>query len=388
MRVFAISLAVVLANLGFCSPPKIVDLGSAGSGLRHAVIMVRAPKNMNERELGAFQILGSSLFDKSADFVRSELISTFISAGMTPRFWWSSDMIVIHCAAGAGSEAAVARIIESLVTSHQITEEQLIKANESLRATRADDFSTALMGWRGDLSTSEVYVNNFANTLFRPESVTIAVHSEMRRAVESRFADWQPPRVQRDVRSGRKGAFRSPETAMVTRWAGAALMPSSNSAPKMLAMVGFGAGKTGLLFQVIREELRASYRQEAILFPTAKGFRPMMVFSGATQLSDRAGKALKTRIDQYTVEDLKRIQTLALASWEGRIPLHPFWSTAYGPKGTSEIDLIAMRSLFGFWGLDPMTWDNLPQEMNRVTLEELKSASTELLMEMTSLEEK
>jgi hypothetical protein len=52
------------------------------------------------------------------------------------------------------------------------------------------------------------------------------------------------------------------------------------------------------------------------------------------------------------------------------------------------MDTVAMRALFGFWGLDPSAWDSLPEELNRVTLEELKSASTDLLKEMTNIEEK
>jgi hypothetical protein len=356
--------------------------------LRHAVIMVRAPQAMNERELGAYQILSTSLFDKSADFIRGDLLSTLITAGVTPRFWWSQDMIMIQCGSNPGSEPAVARIIESLVTSHQLTEEQFAKASESLRTSRADDFSVALMGWRGDFGTSAEYVNNFAQIVFRPETVTIATHSEMRKSTESRFTEWQTPRVQRDVRSGRKGVFRGPETAIVTRWSGASFVPTSSSAGKILAMVGFGAGKTGLLFQVVREELRASYRQEAILFPTATGVKPLMVFSGSNPLPNQAGKALKARVDLYNADDLRRIQTLAKAGWEGRIPLHPFWCTGYGPRGASEMDTVAMRALFGFWGLDPSAWDSLPEELNRVTLEELKSASTDLLKEMTNIEEK
>lgn len=388
MRSLALLATLTSFAVATGAQPRILDLGSAGTGLRHAVIMVRAPQAMNERELGAYQILSTSLFDKSADFIRGDLLSTLITAGLTPRFWWSQDMIMIQCGANPGSEPAVARIIESLVTSHQLTEEQFTKASESLRTSRADDFSVALMGWRGDFGTSAEYVNNFAQTLFRPETVTIATSTEMRKSIESRFADWQTPRVQRDVRSGRKGVFRGPETAIVTRWSGATFVPTSSAAGKILAMVGFGAGKTGLLFQVVREELRASYRQEAIMFPTATGVKPLVVFSGSNPLPDQAGKALKARVDLYNAEDLRRIQTLARAGWEGRIPLHPFWSTGYGPKGTSEMDTIAMRSLFGFWGLDPSAWDSLPEELNRVTLEELKSASTDLLKEMTNIEDK
>lgn len=85
---------------------------------------------------------------------------------------------------------------------------------------------------------------------------------------------------------------------------------------KILALYALGAGKDSSVFRIVREKLRLSYRQEALLWPTLEGFemRIVSVFrprEDEGELPDRVRGELYADCDHWT--EATRLHALSMA---------------------------------------------------------------------------
>jgi hypothetical protein len=140
------------------------------------------------------------------------------------------------------------------------------------------------------------------------------------------------------------------------------------------------------MHRVLRETLSWSYRQEAVFWPSLKGWVPRLIFARASADSDPAQvgvalDALKKECESWDDSTLVRARAMLKSSLEGQNVLSPFWTDLSGPLGQSLQDRCSwagLSSLMSGSALDPK---DLESKAAGVKLDELKSAAVKLLDE-------
>lgn len=345
---------------------------------------VPAPDPMTARELGAWQMLGEGMLYGTQDFIREQLFQFAGQAGVAPEVTWTRDALRIQLVSPEGGESTIARMLQSMILSPELSEERQTELRKRLETLQVDDWSATLMGERGDFQFAPEFLRRFHARAFRPEVLTLAATPKALAALQGRFADWQPPRIPADTRLTAFGRWRAFESARVHRWEGRPRLPIVGEVDTFAAMVALGAGKTGLLHQVMRDRHAWSYRQEAFLRPSPRGWIPTLMWASADQLPDPAEvrKELLAEVEAWDAADLERIRALARMSLEGRNPLSPFWISSRGPYRATPIERAAWEANGRWLAIDPLTPIALGNDLRRVTLPEVKDAARRLIEEM------
>lgn len=182
----------------------------------------------------------------------------------------------------------------------------------------------------------------------------------------------------------------TPERVSIVEFAGPEI-PARDAAlsTRFLALVALGTGKGSSLFRVVRGELAASYRQEAILAPTAKGWEPRLAIAmKATGEEVGASAAMRDAIqkdvDGWNETDLRRAQGMAEAVLNRMPELSPLSLWRNGPVSNS---LEGRTFLKGYWQLKTgRAWDpkQMSSDMSLVSLADLKEAG-KTMVEMASV---
>jgi hypothetical protein len=113
----------------------------------------------------------------------------------------------------------------------------------------------------------------------------------------------------------------------------------------ILALFALGSGKGASVFRVIREQMRLSYRQEAVLMPTPNGFESV-ILAASTQKLDRNAvvKALQDDVDKWTESDRLRAIGMAGAVLNQGLDFSPFYFSPGGPLSASPADEVYLRA--------------------------------------------
>lgn len=373
MKRVLLLLSVGLATFSF-GQIRRAEISPSTDQTEILVALIPAPEPMNAREVGAWQMICSGILEGNDVFVRENIFSFGGQAGFAPKATWSNEALCIQFVATKGGEATIARLLESILTQPKLDDERLEILRARLGAPLADDWTARLLGERGDLAIPSEFVQRFANRALRPENLVLVGTPSALKAMDGRFADWKPRRVNADIRVTPSTAFRGPENAKNAAFIGATFRPVSNEAATSLAMVALGGGKTGMLHRVLREDKGWTYRQEAFLKPERSGWRPTIILQGSEEIPGRAKivTALLEATERLTTSDLERFKTLTASSLNGFNPLSPFrfHETYYG----TPRDRATWMAFATLWGTPSTTPESLLSDCRRVTLDELKDA--------------
>jgi len=344
-------------------------------------VLIRAPQPMNNRELGAWQIMAQGMFELSADFTRREFYTYGAQDGVPPRIWWNNDFISVQFWLQPGGENLCARLADGVLREHRIDEEILPKLRANVSGFAKDDWTAALFSARGDVSVDAAFLNRFFQRSLRPENTTISADPKTLAAIRNRLNGWQVPRVQQDLRAGSKARFSSPETAVISSFVAKPFLPTTNQGPSLLAAVALGAGKTSTVFQVCRVQQQWSYRQEFFLWPTAAGWQPRLMLGGATNAPSiiEIKSKLKDAVSKWQLSDLERARTLTTASIEGGILIHPFWCSSVGPLNGSDEQLADWTALMASWGVRSAGPNDVDSSAKSTSLQELVAAANAMI---------
>jgi predicted Zn-dependent peptidase len=223
--------------------------------------------------------------------------------------------------------------------------------------------------------------------VFRPERVTLSVAGKftpgaVAAAWKSRMAAWQPPRfaLAREDYSMSTVYTRNLSGVTTIDIASPLVPKSADLYPRLLALFALGSGKGGSLFEVVRQQLGLSYRQEGILSPTRDGLetRLLIAASPVENEDERIAKIkaeLLKDIETWTETDRKRAIGMASAASIEGTERGPFYFSGNTPIAS---DLSGRALLGAYWQMKVgVDWDGalLLANLRDVPLTELKEAA-------------
>jgi len=196
------------------------------------------------------------------------------------------------------------------------------------------------------------------HSAFKPGQVSIAVGGafaggEFRRRLGERFDSWA---VKGPLTPQRRYA-RDPEAKPLERQRGSfdfvmiqgsaipVVARIANESPQgptladaVVAATLLGFAKSGELYQVVREDLGQSYRQEAGLIPDPNGVRPLAVWAATKPDPGPTIEAVRKRISAWTQADVERARKTIAEFADLGLPLSPFYFSGDRPLVNSLDD--------------------------------------------------
>ena len=159
---------------------------------------------------------------------------------------------------------------------------------------------------------------------------------------------------------------------------------SSSSAARLLAVFALGVGKQGALHRVLREEMGLSYLQQAVLWPTNKGWSPRLFMvrkteDGEAKYAAIMRDALLKDIESWDEGTVLRAQAMAKAAFTRNLAGSPIWLDHEGPMAQSLADRCAWRGYLEMVGSGALREEVLLGAMQNVDLDQLKEQATAYL---------
>lgn len=376
----------LLFALAFAGP-KVVEVSEPGSGQVVVQAFVKAPPNMSDREQAAWAVLALTLYDGTSEFSRYPLVSYGSQAGIPLKIEAWPDFLSIRIVEPKGGLSVGAQILESLCYRASLTTQATQESIQTLRRRRTDGWSAALSNLDPpyDKVTIE-QVRNLYAVAFRPENITLVFGGELlggegQKEAAVRFvpAAQAPSRLRFDRPA--RPRLSTKDRVATFELCGDPLTPNSVSGKaKLLATFALGVGKDAGLFKIVRQRLRLSYRQEAVLWPSQRGWLPRFLFARSAddarpETLGEVREALLKDVETWEAPTLERARVMAKAAFSGSSPVTPFWVSPDGRMTSSLSDRCAWTGLNAM-----MTGAGVETpELDDVTLEELKAAATDML---------
>lgn len=373
---------LLTVGVAHAQTPQLTPLSPTEPELEVIQAIGSPPPGLSARELGVWQLRCLGLLNSNANFIREDVFAFTSQAGIAPRVFWTNQWVRIQIVAPKGGESAAARMLEAMLGAPDWSEERLFEARSALASPLSDDGLAMVLGLRGDTALPAEVARRLNDRVWRPERFYIAATPGALRALSDRFREWRPARVPADNRPSASATFRGPERSQSRLLTGPPLKPTTREAPRLLAMLALGGGKTALLHQVLREQKGWSYRQEAFLLPEAEGWRPHVLILGSEPLPENAALMEALSEATLTTQDLERLRNLAESALAGRNPLSPFWLSLDGPFSGSWLDRSAWQAQMSAWGTPLTTPESLRADLKRVSLPELQEALKQLLADL------
>jgi hypothetical protein len=226
---------------------------------------------------------------------------------------------------------------------------------------------------------------------FRPENTFIALGGnfpvEIPDKLQARFSDWIMPRAvpaPTDLNRWKNTLSNSTATSTVEFFGKEIRLADADFPSRLLAVFALGVGKGSTLFQVPRESLALSYRQELLLWPTVKGFRTRMIMAFSNpdfvpQQAEEIRSEMLKSVNSWTEADRVRAIGAAEGLFVYGIGVSPFAVTGQTTMGESlERDTFLRAFWFSKSGKD---WNPFSyfDTLRLVDLPTLKETANDLL---------
>lgn len=324
--------AVLAAALGAF---EIKELPVASAKTVSAFVVVRAPE-LSRRDLANWFVLGEAILAGSRSYTPRALLEFGAQSGRAPevRTWVDHMTIQVSAPGGEDGLSVAAGIAMSLAKEPTLEDDDINAAMRMCEDVRENRIWRAQVPYDlpWDLVTPQAVRQLHAKTFTRRQISCIAwgdfSGAKSREVFESAAGDWDPKTAPYDkdptgLRPDSK--YFGPVTSLELHAQN--LESNSDLAAGIVALAGLGGGKSGALFQVIRQKLRWSYAQDGYLQPTNQGLVPRLIIlfqanEATINRADELRKVLQGAIDGWGDADLARMKRLALGALEGR----PLWN--------------------------------------------------------------
>lgn len=343
---------------------KVIEQSVPNSGRICVQAVIKLPP-MSPREWGALLIIRDAMADGTKGYTGFDLLNYVTAAGDPMKITLANDHLRIGYALPPGNLAISSDILEELLDKAYLNDEKLKKIAEETPFLRMGPWEQTFSAWRPDFSElKRDDILRVYRRVFRPEQTTVAVSGDFAKGegekeFTERFSDWKPENPgRRRILEGKPGpAPQVRGTALTSIGADVTAAP----AELLLAAYALGVGKGAAAFRVVREELRLSYRQEALLIPAEKGWRLALMFQHTGEIDKaKLKEALKKDIEGWTPETLDRAKGMMSASFDfdlGGLPicLNPrgpltlsledrtYWQAYIAMKTGTALDIETMR---------------------------------------------
>jgi predicted Zn-dependent peptidase len=153
----------------------------------------------------------------------------------------------------------------------------------------------------------------------------------------------------------------------------------------LLAACALGLGKSSSVWRVIRHQERLSYRQEAFLVPSPKGFRLQVTLAfkpreDQAEVAEKVRAALLKDVESWDEAILTRTVGAAELAFESNLLPLPFYLQPDRPLTTSAEDAIYYRAWAAMKGA-PTTLGSLQNQMGVVGLGTWRDTARSFLVE-------
>jgi hypothetical protein len=383
-------MIALLALITMATTPRIVEIPCPDANRLAVQVMIKLPE-LDSRELAFAQILEANLLEGTEDFTKNNLLLMTSKTGHPIRCILAPDHLRIQFSLPENGLSNASLIIDSILRRALLDPEKIKASSETLPFRNLPYWSEALDFRKSQfpkLKQSEVV--GFYHHLFRPENVTIAVSGpfepgKAEEAIKTPLVDWIPGRddypkfhyADMPIWSGSRR--RSLTTFEIY-----SMLPDGEL-PKQLTIASvLGLGKGSLVFRIIREKMRISYRQEAFLWPSEKGLQLRIIVAysqsaDAQELAEKVRAELLKAVDLLDESDLSRAQTLFTTSWQNGIVSGPMLIGSSIPLGNSLEDRTLLAG-YGTMKTDaPWLYDKLIDDVRSVGLADVKKTARALL---------
>lgn len=376
-----LGLALGLALAAPANIPPLVTVRESDSKTLCLVANLEAPAELSAREEASWRVLGPALLGGSKILTRAKIEDYGSQAGIAPRAVVYPDHLSLVFMLPKGGLDVAFLLAEQLLEEPALRDEDVERAKNQVLFE--SPWSQALWPYetRWDLATPDRVRALYAKA-FRPEGLSFVVmgafEEEVAAAeVEKRFS-WMrrstPPKE--DSREPPRPRMRISAPYEILELTGKTFSPAeADAGGKLLALFGLGVGKGASLFRIVRNQLGWSYRQELIMWPTARGWQPRLLVAHAP-VEDRPVEVSQVR--EILLEDVKswdessRERALAMlrASLSYGLAASPFQ-----PHGRTLAERALWRAQLLRMGLPRMSEANLIDRAERASLEEMKMAA-------------
>lgn len=377
-----IALAVALA---VAATPKVVEVVDTSSSRIAVQIVVKLPE-LDARELGMARVLEAVLPDGTSELTKAKLMLLTGQSGSPISCRLMPDCLRVQYSLPIGSLDTAGVIAESVCLKASLSAESLESALASLPYRYRGYWSEALDGRQASYDRIKLNdLKGFYTHLFRPENMTIGVAGnfaigDAEKQFASAFKNWTPDKdaYPRYHFTDLPKAQETRRRAIATIELYSEVMPADLGKNTMMASI-LGLGKGCIAFQVIREKLAYSYRQEAFLWPSESGVQLRMI-AAVTDIA-RAKDAAETirqealkAVGALNEADLERARNLLRSAWKEDLIGGPICIDDGRPIGGSLEDK-AFLAAYGCmktgaaWSLE-----GILQKTEEVRLEEIKLA--------------
>ena len=353
---------------------------------------LKAPE-MTERETAAWQVLGKVLLQGTIEYSSNTIRKFGSQAGVPPKIVTMPDYLRLQIVLPKSGLSLAGDFVFAILTRPALRDQDVALAIEQLKAEESKPWIAAMTGvsYRYD-RLRKGDVRRIWERALRPENLSFVVGGGIepgqgKEELASRFERWSPVR---DIGSPRPNSPARPllsvagpvSTFMIT---GQPLTPaSSSSAARLLAVFALGVGKQGALHRVLREEMGLSYLQQAVLWPTNKGWSPRLFMvrkteDGEAKYAAIMRDALLKDIESWDEGTVLRAQAMAKAAFTRNLAGSPIWLDHEGPMAQSLADRCAWRGYLEMVGSGALREEVLLGAMQNVDLDQLKEQATAYL---------
>ncbi|MFI5385073.1 MAG: hypothetical protein ACHQ50_03040 [Fimbriimonadales bacterium] len=383
--IFALALAIQNGN----PVSEVVDPGAKVVSVQ---AIVKLPE-MGGHEQAETRLIAETMADQVEGYSQSEMRDIAARAGEKLRITAMPDHLRIQIGVLPGDLKPAIGYVSQILRNAAFPADSLNAAmaeipfrSRSLWATALQPFNVVFNRVRRE-DVVDLY-----HRISRPENVWLSVGGPMRPgeaedAWSTETRDWTPgklPRPSPDVAPPAAMAY-VPGTESMIELRGKEIPASDPAIPvRILALIGLGSGKGSSMFEVLRVKHGWSYRQEALLWPTARGFVPRLIMaSGDKTPPEELAKAMKQEltdaVNSWTEADVARARGMAEGILMRGVEMSPLYFNPSWPATDSLHDRTFMA---GYWRMKTgREWDphKLLGQMALVTLPELKEAALEIL---------
>jgi hypothetical protein len=347
-------------------------------------------------------LLSKLLFLGSQDFTASELLKYGSQCGVEPTLKVFDDLLMLQLVMPKKHFELGLSMMESLLCRPVLREDRIVVAKAQL--SRVPEQITQKLvypiDWEEDPFTSstgdlEKCLKDFHAFYFRPENCLLVISGDLekekvRESVEFRFKSWfeQPKPAEVTLPTPVKKASAENSNLVAVEWHGPYFRLCDKScAASLLALFALGVGKGSSLYQVVREKLGYSYFQQAILYPTLKGWVARLWIVRKTEESpdkwtQEVKKELQEQLAAWNENHRKRALGMVAGVLFHEVEANPFWVGFTKLQLHNPLHQATWRGLMRLTSSGSTTPSDLFQWMEAVTLTDLKTKALELLNQL------
>ncbi len=270
----------------FLSGPMVLQYPDASMDRATIQVVIKLPE-LGPREEMAVRAVSDLMMESTAEYSKPQIMRWGGQCGFRPTVELMPGFVQMSISVPPEQVGIGISIVDSVLRRPTFSDQALNGWKVSSQTSATDYWQTAL--WPQTLKVSDLRKSDLSDAFvryFRPENVTIAIGGnfppDSPDKLVARFEGWVMPRpvaIPLDLNRTKNALSNTTPTSTIEISGQEIRLADADFASRLLAIFALGVGKGSTLFQVPRETMGITYRQELLLWPTPKGFRTRMILA-------------------------------------------------------------------------------------------------------------